>query len=153
MEFQSIDDIIQFAIEKEKEAADFYRTAAQKESGWGIKDVLIGFAKEEEKHEKMLKDLKNNKDKITNYVFKRIQDIKRSDYLVDLDYKPGMTYFEFLRLAMKREEKAHLLYDKLAQSSDDSEHADFFNILSREELKHKSALETTYDDHMAAQGD
>lgn len=153
MEFGSIQDVVQFAIEKEKEAAEFYRTAADNEELQVNKNVLIDFAEEEEKHEKMLKDFSFDKDAVSQYQFKKIEDIKRADYLMDMDYQPGMNYYDVMRIAMKREEKAYKLYKKLADSSDEKDLESIFAVLAHEELKHKSGLERIYDDHLAAHGD
>ena len=114
MEFNSIDDIIQYAIDKEIEAANFYEEAAKNIKLEGAQKVLQEYAAEERKHEQTLKDLKANKAKISEYRFEKIQDIKRSDFLVEMEYRPDMDYVDLMRLAMKREEKANKLDNRLA---------------------------------------
>jgi len=79
--------------------------------------------------------------------------MKRSNYMVDLTYQPGMPYAEALRLAMKREEHALKLYNDLQEKADEPEVVNLFKMLSQEEAKHKLALETLYDDYMAQMGD
>jgi rubrerythrin len=153
MEFSSITDIVDYAIEKEIEAAQFYEEAAGNIELVGASQVLKEYAAEERKHEQILKDFKGNKAKVTEYKFEKIQDIKRSDFLVEMTYRPDMNYEDLIRLAMKREEKANQLYLVLAKSADDANHAQFFEMLAQEELKHKNALEKLYDDHMAQMGD
>ncbi|MBU2512274.1 ferritin family protein [bacterium] len=153
MEFKSIDDIVQYAIDKEIEAAEFYEEASGNIKLVGAKKVLQEYAAEERKHEQILKDLKENKTKISQYKFEKIQDVKRSDFLVERVYRPDMDYVELMRLAMKKEEKASLLYTTLSQSTDNTEHAKFFTMLAQEEMKHKNSLEKLYDDHMAQLGD
>lgn len=153
MEFQSIEDIIDFAIQSEIEAARFYETAAEQETNRGVEKNLREFSEEERRHEQMLKNFKENKTKLAEYQFEKVQDIKRSDYLVDLEYRPGMSYVNVMRVAMKREEKAFKLYDRLAAATDKEEYAKLFKILAQEEAKHKNFFETAYDDYMASQGD
>lgn len=153
MEFGSIEDIIKFAIEKEREAATFYRDAAKNEKLEVNKNVLNDFAEEEERHEQMLKDFSFDKEAVAKYQFKKIEDIKRADYLMEMGYKPGMNYFDVMRIAMKREEKAYKLYKKLSESSETKDMGGIFAVLAHEELKHKSGLERIYDDHLAAHGD
>ncbi len=153
MEFQSIEDIVDFAVQSEIEAAEFYENAAENETTRGIAKNLLEYAAEERKHEQMLKNFKNNAEKIAAYKFEKIQDIKRSDYLVDMTYKQGMSYVNIMRIAMKREEKAFKLYGKMAQATDNADYAKLFNILAQEEAKHKNFFETVYDDYMAKQGD
>lgn len=153
MNFNSVDEILVYAIEKEKEAVDFYTEISQNESLQGVKKTFEDFANEEKKHVKMLENLESNKQKIAEYEFKWIPDMKRSDYMVDITYEKGMHYTEILRLAMKREEKSLQLYNELASKADKSEFVNLFKILSQEEAKHKNILETIYDDFMAEQGD
>ena len=153
MEFTSINDAVDFAIEKEHEAAVFYRTAADSESVSSNKNVFVEYAEEEEKHEKMLKEFKEDRSAFDNYQFTKVQDIKRADYLMEMEYAPGMSYHNVMRLAMKREEKAYKLYLKLAESADKDDLQNIFSILANEELKHKSALEGMYDDIVAETGD
>ena len=153
MEFESIEDVVKFAIEKEREAADFYRTAGDNEELQVNKNVLYDYAEEEEKHEKMLKDFSFDKEAISQYKFQKIEDIKRADYMMEMEYKPGMNYYDVMRIAMKREEKAYKLYLKLAESADEENLSSIFSILANEELKHKAGLERMYDDHLATTGD
>ncbi len=153
MDFSSIEDAVQFAIEKEVEAANFYREAAEQEKIQSNKSVLEDYAKEEEEHERMLKEFSFDKEAVGKYRFKKINDLKRADYMVEMDFTPGMTYFQVMRIAMKREEKAYKLYQDLSVSADSEDMANIFSILSQEELKHKNSLEIIYDDHLAKTGD
>ncbi|MEW6671081.1 MAG: ferritin family protein [Thermodesulfobacteriota bacterium] len=155
MEFQSIKDILDFAISKEKEAAAFYTDAAKEESMSGAKDMLKEFAQEERKHQTLLEEFKKKgfASGISEYKFKWITDIKRSNYVVDMAYRKGMAYNELLMLAMKREEKALALYNEMLAKADTAEGKKLFKILCQEEAKHKLSLETMYDDYMARMGD
>jgi len=155
MEFQSIQDILDFAISKEKEAAAFYTEASKEESMSGAKEMLKEFAQQERKHKTLLEEFKKKgfASGISEYKFKWITDIKRSNYVVDLEYHKGMAYNELLMLAMKREEKALALYNEMLAKSDKAEGKKLFKMLCQEEAKHKLALETMYDDYMAKMGD
>jgi len=153
MKFESIDEIIKFAKEKEQEAADFYEEASKMEVFSGSKELLEGFAKEERKHYDILDTIGKNKEALSGYKFEWVHDLKRSDYMVDINYEKGMTYPDLLRLAMKREEKALRLYNEMAQQTENEEYLKTFKMLSQEEAKHKNVLETMYDDYMATQGD
>jgi len=88
-----------------------------------------------------------------DYQLKWIKDIKRSDYVLDLEYRKGMAYNEILMLAMKREEKALKLYNDFLKQADTPEAQKVFKMLCQEEAKHKNILDTIFDDHMARQGD
>ena len=155
MQFESLQDILDFAIQKEVEAAEFYAGLSKEESFSGPGEMFADFAAEERKHQKMLEEFKTKgvSGKMEDYKFKWITDIKRSDYVVDLEYQPGMGYNEILMLAMKREEKALKLYNEFQDQADTEEGKKLFKILCQEEAKHKLALETMYDDYMSEMGD
>ena len=153
MSFKSIDEILAYAIEKEIEAAEFYETLSRQEPFSGAKEMFGEFAAEERKHQALLENFSTDKEKIATYQFKWVPDMKRSDYMVDLTYEPGMGYADIVRLAMKREENALKLYNDLAKKTSDAAGIQIFKMLSQEEAKHKQFLETMYDDFMAAQGD
>ncbi len=153
MNFDSINDIIDFASQKEKEAVVFYAKLSRMEPFLAIRETLSDFAKQEQKHYELLQNFIENQSILNRYVFNWIPDMKRSDYLVDMKYSKGMSYRELLMLAMKREEKSLKLYNELLEKIDDDELKKLFKILAQEEAKHKNILETIYDDYMATQGD
>lgn len=153
MSFQSIDEIIDFAIANEKEAVAFYTELSEQETFKSARQTFLEFAQEEKKHQKLLEDFRQNKEKLASYDYKWIPDIKRSDYMTDIEYKSGMPYEDILLIAMKREEKSLALYNELASKTDDDACIQLFKMLSQEEAKHKLKLETIFDDIRAAQGD
>lgn len=155
MDFNSIDDILDFAIESEIEAAEFYEGISEKEEFRDKKDMMCDFAAEERKHQKLLEDVKAGSlgTQLDDYDFKWISDLKRSNYVADIEYHPGMGYSDLLLLAMKREEKALQLYNDMLPKARNEEQTKVFKMLCQEEAKHKLALETMFDDYMAEMGD
>lgn len=155
MKFENLEAIVNFAIEKEKEAVEFYEMAGREEKFSGSKEMFLEFANEERKHQKMLENFgkESVKKDIAAYKLKWITDLKRSDFVVDMEFKKGMAYNEMLMLAMKREEKALKLYNEFLAQTDSGEGKKLFQMLCQEEAKHKLALEKMYDDYMAKMGD
>ena len=155
MQFENLEAILDFAIEKENEAADFYTELSRQPDFSGAAEMFAGFAAEERKHQQMLADFKAGgfSEAVQGYQFEWVTDIKRSDYVVAPEYRPGMGYGEILLLAMKREEKALKLYNELLAGARSAEQKKLFKIFCQEEAKHKQALETLYDDYMAQMGD
>ncbi len=155
MKFENLEAILDFAIENEIEAVEFYTSLTNEDTFSGSTKMFTEFAEEERKHQKMLEDFKTKgiTASIEGYKLEWITDIKRSDYVVDLEYSPGMGYNEILLLAMKKEEKALKLYNQFLTQADSDESKKLFKILCQEEAKHKLALETMYDDYMARMGD
>jgi rubrerythrin len=151
MNFGSIDEILTFAIGKENEAVAFYQSQAEKATKPSLKEIFDSFAREEQKHAALLSDIAGNKEKIDSYEFKKITDLKISDYMVEKDYEEGMPMPEILKVAMKREEKAVKLYQALADQTDNADAKKLFLMLVQEESKHKLGLESMYDDYLAEQ--
>lgn len=149
MSFKSTDDILAYAIDKEKEAVAFYKGLSTKDNFASVKETFLNFAGEEQKHVELLQGMVDNKSTIQNYEIKSIPDLKISDYLVDIEYEEGMFMNDIIRLAMKREEQAVKLYKDLASRSENPEVTKIFQILIQEESKHKLALESMYDDFLA----
>ncbi len=155
MEFNNLTAIIDFAITQEREAADFYRTIGEKEAPGGKQHLFLQFADEEDKHRRLLENLNSGDagSAVDDYLFTWITDIKRSNYVADLVYTPGMPYRDILMLAAQREEKALALYNLLLVKSEDEAARKVFKMLCQEEAKHKLALEGTLDAYMAEMGD
>lgn len=151
MNFGSVDEILNFAIDREKDAVAFYASLAEQATRGSLKETFESFSKEEEKHVALLSDIAGNKEKIDAYQFKTVTDLKISDYMVEKEYEEGMPMPEILKLAMKREEKAVKLYNTLSEQTDNADAKKVFEILVQEEAKHKLALETMYDDYLADQ--
>ena len=155
MDFTDLNAIIDFAIAQEVEAAEFYRGIGASEAQPAKQDLFKQFAEEEDKHRRLLEDLKKGESArtIDNYQYVWITDIKRSNFVADLAYIPGMPYRDILLLAAKREEKALALYNLLLAKAESEPARRVFKILCQEEAKHKLALEGTLDAYMAELGD
>jgi rubrerythrin len=152
MTFKSIDEILGFAIDKEKEAVTFYNDLSKKESTKDLTKTFKELAQEEAKHVKLLTNISKNKNVIDAYELKKIPDLKISDYLIEKEYTEGMPMQDILVLAMKREEMSVKLYTNLAMGTVDEECVKLFKLLAQEETKHKLTFETIYDNDLAGQG-
>jgi len=144
-EFQGVDDILDFAIEREQEAHDFYKSLADKMDKPHMKKVFDQFAREELGHKSKIQGVKEGKRLLASKG--AIMDLKMSDYLVaDPDVEGELDYQQALILAMKKEKVAYLLYSNLADRVDDGGLKDLFSSLAQEEAKHKLRFEVEYDD-------
>ncbi len=152
MNFASVDEILTFAIDREKEAVSFYTDLSKKESTQSMKQTFTELAQEEAKHVKLLTGFSKNKAAIDSYEVKIISDLKISDYLTDIEYKEGMVMEDVLTLAMKREEMAVKLYNDMAEKTQDQEAVKLFRLLVQEESEHKLKFEQMYDDCLQDQG-
>ena len=143
-DFQSIDDVLDFAVEKEEEASAFYSAWSRTVDSKSISDVLAGFAREEQKHKALILDVKGGRK--LDPPGKSITNLKISDYLEDVEPSKDMGFQDALILAMQREKKAAQLYENLASMAEDENIRNLFNTLAQEEAKHKLGLETLYDE-------
>ena len=144
IEFKTIDDVLEFAINNEQRAYDFYMKLAETVTSSSQKETFISFANEEKIHKEKLLAIKANK----NFGFEpeKIADLKISDYIVNVKASDDMTYQEALSLAIQREKAAFKLYNSLAKLITDNEISDLFYALAQEEAKHKLNFEVEYDD-------
>ena len=142
--FKNVDDVLDFAIAGEEEAAKFYYHLGDVvEKPW-MKELFLSFAKEEEKHKARLLDVKAGKALIASG--QKVMDLKIGDYLVDVEAVPGISFQDALIVAMKKEKKAFKLYTDLAAATDNPTLKETFLALAQEEAKHKLYFEVQYDD-------
>jgi rubrerythrin len=149
-EFGSVDDILNFAIEKEEEANKFYLNLASKMDRPVMRQVFEEFAVEEQKHKEKLLHIQQGKTLLI--AGEKVMDLKVGDYLVDVAPKPDMNYQEALILAMKKEKASFKLYNDLASKTDDGNIRALLLSLAQEEAKHKMRLEIEYDEHFLTEG-
>ncbi len=144
--FRSSDEILDFAIEAEQHAADFYKELASKSNNKAMIDSFLEFAKEEMGHKGQLMKIKKNG--FLKFSQEQVEDLKISDYLVDMTITDDITYKEALILAMKREKSAYNLYMKISTKTDNSDLKAVLISLANEEAKHKLRFELEYDEYV-----
>ena len=142
--FNTIDEILDFAIGEEQGAVDFYSELAETSKSEDMKLVFIDFASEEIKHKQRL--LKIKEEGIFTMETSKVTDLQISDYLVNVKPTPNMTYEEALILAMKKEKAAFKLYSALAEKAPNEGLKNVFLGLAMEESKHKLRFEVEYDE-------
>ena len=139
----SFEDVLDFAIERETEAVQFYTDLAQQMKNPSMRDVFKAFAKEEQGHKAKLEAIKQNKQ---IKPAKNVSDLHIADYVVEVEPDPEMDYQDALVLAMKKEKAAFRLYIEVANQVADEEHKSLFLSLAQEEAKHKLRFEIEYDE-------
>ncbi len=142
--FQSVDEILDFAIDNEQNAADFYFKLADSAQDKSIRETFKLYANEEIGHKEKLIFIKN--EGVFQLKKESILDMKVADYVVRQAVSDDMSYQDALILAMKREKAAYRLYMKLASTTNEANLKDLFIGLAQEEAKHKMAFEIEYDD-------
>ena len=142
--WQSIDDILSFAIGEEQAAYEFYTRLADQAPAQDMRETFESFAQEEMKHRVKLEAIKLGG--TLRPAKGQVADLRIADYLVDVPASPGLDYRTALVLAMKKEKAAFKLYSDLAASADDENVKSTFLALAQEEARHKLRFELEYDD-------
>jgi rubrerythrin len=143
--FESAEEILDFAIKREQEAHDFYTQLAEKVENSELKKALQNFAREELGHKSKLESVKKGGCEL-NEVDAPSMGI--ADYTVERQISEDMDYQDILILAMKKEKKAYRLYLDLAERAMTGELTELFLELSRQEANHKLRFELEYDNEI-----
>lgn len=135
--------VIKKAIAGETEAKVFYLKVSQRIKDAYLKELFLGFSKEEENHEKILSELLE-KGKISASTFGDAKEYKISETIDLPEVTEDMNLKDAIGLAMKNEEIAMKKYQKLAQDCEDLELKDVFNSLAAMEKDHKLKMENAF---------
>jgi rubrerythrin len=146
MGFDTVDKILDYAIENEERAAAFYTHMANKMPHPHMKQAFLSFAEEEKGHKAKLLEVKAGKQMLS--AEQRIQDLKIGDHLVDVELSDNLDYQQALVVAMKAEKAAFKLYQDLASATDDPNLKALLLGLAQEEAKHKLRFEVEYDEFL-----
>ena len=146
MELNEIKDAIDFAIEKEQEAANFYKNMAGKVDLKSLADELRKMALAEESHRDRLR--KMDVSAYSGSAVKPVMNLKIADYLVEKEPTPDMTWQDLVQIAMKRELAAMRLYTDLAKLTTDPQTRQLFENLAVEEEAHKLYFEKIWDEEI-----
>jgi rubrerythrin len=144
MGFANIDEILDYAISKEEEAALLYTDLAERMERPGMREAFLEFADEEEGHKRHLESIKVGD--LPALTIRQVQDLGIVKRLVEPEPTANMTYAEALIVVIKAEQAAHELYTGLAEATDDPNLAAVFIALASEEAKHKHYFEVEYDE-------
>lgn len=145
-EFRNINEILDFAINAEQEAVDFYTGLAGRSKNEHMKKVFTEFAQEEMRHKVRLTGIRDARS--FELSDEKVRDLKIAEYLIDVKPTPDMTYSEALVLAMKKEKNAFRLYLLLSEEAADPTMKALFLSLAQEESKHKLKFELEYDEYI-----
>lgn len=143
-QWKSVDEILDFAIGQEEQAAQFYTELAGRMDRPWMSKIFKDFAREEVGHKNKLVEVKAGKRLMA--AEQKVLDLKIGDYLVDVEPTDHMDYQQALVVAMKKEKKAFKMYIDLAGATDDTNLQTVFMSLAQEEAKHKLRFEIEYDD-------
>jgi rubrerythrin len=140
--FQSIEDVLNYAIGREETAAQFYTEQASKTAKKEMRETFVEFALEEVSHKAKLTAIRDGRGQFA--APHKIADL----YIAEMQKPPqpdgDISYADVLVIAMQREKASYQLYSDLADLADGDMRATFLQ-LAQEEAKHKLRFEVEYD--------
>lgn len=142
----TVEEVLDYAIDQEQQAADFYASFAARAEKAGMKKLLLEFAEEGKRHKEGLLPVKTGARKLPPE--KEVLDLKISDYRVEVDAGDNISYQDAMIVAMKKERAAFELYSAMAEKVPDTNLKQVFVGLAKEEAKHKLFFETEYEEHV-----
>jgi rubrerythrin len=142
----TVDEILDFAIDQEQQASDFYRDLAGRAEKAGMRETLLDFSEEEKRHKQLLISVKEGDHELTPE--QEVLNLKISDYLVEIEATDDISYQDALIIAMKREKAAYELYSDMAAKVPESNLKNVLLGLAKEESKHKLFFESEYDERV-----
>ncbi len=140
--FGSVNEVLDFAIERENEACLFYARLAGTVKKPELVKALRVFVTEEVGHRIKLEAVKAGEAAIGE---EEVSNLNIADYESDVEPHPNMSYIELLIVAIKKENLSIQLYTDLAAISHTKELRNIFLKLVQEETEHKLRFEFEYD--------
>lgn len=146
-QFQTVNDVLDFAMSEEEAAAEFYRRLANTVSNPLMQQVFEDFAMEEVAHKQKLLLVKDQK--LLLPAEDTIMELWKDEIVVDNVSEDALEYEQALQLAMDKEKAAFKMYHDLAGVAADASVKSLFLALAEEEAKHKVRFEVEYDKHFS----
>jgi rubrerythrin len=138
--YVSVDQVLEYAIEREEQAALFYRKLAERVTSSAAKAKLEEIALEEIAHKGKLESIK----RVGFFpLTETVQPVALElyDFYEPPKVDEGMEYQSALILAIKREADTFRLYKALADMTDNDDVRSVMEGLAAEEAKHKRLFE------------
>jgi len=146
MNQDKFNEVIDFAIQGEQEAVQFYKDLQSQMKFQAQKEMMKELENMERGHIVVLENIR--KKGFGKIEVQEVTDLHISDYITDVQPSVNMTYQDILILAMKKEEKAQELYSDMAAKFPGTSLGNLFKKLATEEAEHKLQFETLYDEQI-----
>lgn len=150
MEFVTLEEVIKFAVEREDTAYNLYKRAAELSTGIASKKMFEELAQEEATHKDVF--IKIDGDKAESHKLCTLPESSIASYLVEIPFRPDMSYSTIIANALKTEENAYQLYKAAAGMTDDPKLQKLLMNFADVELGHRRRLEAIYDERVLTEG-
>jgi rubrerythrin len=147
MKFESLKDVLTFAIRREHDARELYQMFREKVKDPGAKVLLEDLANQEMGHQNLLEHAMKREQMEDIGGKAQVKDLHLTDYMVAETIDPDSRPQDVMLFAIKKEQEAYNLYRTLLGNYEGTELEELFSRLSKEELHHKETLEREYEEH------
>lgn len=149
MSLDTLEKVLDFAIRKEEEAAEFYHGLSTRMMHRHMREVFQDFAAEEMSHKEKLLRIKQGRQLAP--VEQQVLNLGIADHVIDIKPAADLDYKQALIIAMKEEKTAFAMYSQLAEAAPGPEVRELFLQLAQEEARHKLRFEIEYDDQFSGE--
>ncbi|MHC4238025.1 MAG: ferritin family protein [Planctomycetota bacterium] len=146
MDFDTFEDVLDFAILQEKAAQQFYIKLAGEVLDADVQLFYRTLVEEEQIHEKKLRELKRYEYDLNE---PDLEALKDSGYLDAMPVPADISLADAIRYAIKKERSARMLYRTLGQTCKRKELSELFTELADEEEAHADYFRTEYKELLA----
>ncbi len=141
-EYESDNEILEFAISREIESFQFYTALAERMEKPETQKIIEELAKEELEHKA---NLELEIIKTGQTVATASQDLTADDYHIEGEFQFDIGMEQLLQMAIEKEKAAFKLYVDLVGKVHDENSRETLLALAQEEVKHKMRFEYVYD--------
>jgi len=137
---KTLNDLLNIAIDFEVSSQKFYKDALTKVTDEKVKLFLKKLVEEEEGHETMLESIKEMEIFDGSIVLDdtSLLDMSGSTHKTEDKINSSSTIEDILNIALKREYRAKIVFEKMAQTTNNDElKSTFQKLAEEEELHHK----------------
>lgn len=143
--YNSIDEVLNFAIEQEQSEVDFYNDLADKMSKPKVEKLFRDIALEKQNHILKLEAIRIS-GTFDHNSYDQIKELKTEHYIADVDYSnEDPNYHDALIMAMEKEKATFMFYWDLAERVSYPELQELFYMLALHEAKQKVKMEIQFD--------
>jgi len=143
--YNSIDEVLNFAIEQEQSEVDFYNELADKMSKPKVEHLFRDIALEKQNHILKLEAIRIS-GTFDHDSYDQIKELKTDHYIADVDYSnEDPNYHDALIMAMEKEKATFMFYWDLAERVSSNDLQDLFYMLALHEAKQKVKMEIEFD--------
>jgi rubrerythrin len=142
MQFETFEEILEFAIGQERAAQVFYAHLADEASDPEKSRYYRELVAQEQGHEQKLTELKDSQ---LNMPTPDLEDLRKCGYLDSMPLAPEMEWKQVLKYLIKKEKSAKMLYTVLANSTAKQELSELFQYLAEQECDHADYFQHEYN--------